>query len=125
VPTGARPCSYRQLGSPLQECGEPLDTALDLKWIGHDMPTKYEALEDKLRAVPRSTQTITMSFGEINALLPSPLPESAYTHRPWWGNQRDTRSRPQAKSWLAAGFEVEHVHQVKGSGWVRFVRSKS
>ena len=88
------------------------------------MPSKYEELEDHLKAIPSSVETLTMSFNEINALLISPLPESAYTHRPWWANQKDTKTRPQAKSWLAAGFEVENVQQVKRTGWVRFVRSK-
>jgi hypothetical protein len=88
------------------------------------MRSKYEGLETCLRAAPKAAQTITLSFVEINALLTSPLPASAYTHRAWWGNQRDTSTRPQAKAWLAAGFDVEQVHQVKGDGWVRFVRSK-
>ena len=88
------------------------------------MQSKYESLENHLKSKTKADSSITLSFSELNKLLPSPLPESAYTHRPWWANQKDSASRPQAKSWMSAGFEVEEVKQTKIDGWVRFVRRK-
>lgn len=88
------------------------------------MQSKYEALEAHLKSKARGVGAVTMPFSEINKLLSSPLPASAYTHRPWWGNQQDTTKRPQAKTWMSAGFEVESVNQSKTEGWVRFVRPK-
>lgn len=86
------------------------------------MPNKYEPLEIHLRAIPAQSREVTISFSELAKILGAPLPESAFTHRPWWGNQRDSKSRPQAHAWLSAGFEVDSVNQTRGTGWVRFKR---
>ena len=86
------------------------------------MPTKYEPLELHLRAVPSNVREVTIQFSELHRILGAPLPESALTHRPWWGNQKDSKTRPQAHAWLSAGFEVDTVNQARGSGWVRFRR---
>ena len=88
------------------------------------MQSKYEALENYLKTRPASVSAVTIPFDELNKILGSSLPESAYTHRPWWGNQKMTTNRPQAKAWMSAGFEVETVNQSKSNGSVRFVRSK-
>ena len=89
------------------------------------MQSKYEALETHLKLKPKNVGTVTIPFSELNKILASPLPESAYTYRPWWANQKNTSNRPQAKSWMSAGFEVEAVHQTKADGWVKFSRVKS
>ncbi len=86
------------------------------------MVAKYDPLEHYLAQRRATTREVTLTFNEINALLDSPLPESAYTHRPWWSNQEDTSNRPQARAWLNAGFEVDAVQQQRGSGMVRFRR---
>jgi len=86
------------------------------------MTGKYEPLELFLRATPRSNDRVSISFAEIIALLGTTLPESAYSHRPWWGNQHDSKSRPQAHAWLSAGFKVESVNQSRSVGSVTFVR---
>jgi hypothetical protein len=84
--------------------------------------TKYEPLELHLRAVPAKTKEVTLSFIEIEGILGASLPASARTHRPWWANQKDSKTRPQARAWLAAGFEVDAVNQ-GGSASVRFKRA--
>lgn len=86
------------------------------------MATKYEPLELHLRAVPPNVREVTIQFSELQRILGAPLPESALTHRPWWGNQRDAKNRPQAHAWLSAGFEMDTVNQSRGTGWVRFRR---
>jgi putative restriction endonuclease len=85
--------------------------------------TKYEPLELTLRAIPRDRSEFTITFHELESILGSPLPRSAYDHRPWWGNQTESKSRPQAHSWISPGFLVDAVHQNKTGGWVRFRRA--
>lgn len=88
------------------------------------MASKYETLEIYLREQAANTRQISMSFNEIEAVIGSPLPRSAFTYREWWSNQKDVSNRPQAKAWLAAGYEVDSVRQSSTSGSVVF-RSKS
>ena len=85
------------------------------------MAAKYEPLELHLRAIPAQMHEVTIQFSEFARILGISLPESALTHRPWWGNQRDSKTRPQAHAWLSAGFEVDQVNPIRG-GWVRFKR---
>ncbi len=86
------------------------------------MTTKYEPLEIYLGSQSRTIQEVSLSFKEIEGIISNTLPRSAYEYRAWWGNQRETSSRPQAKSWLKAGFEVDSVSQNKTSGSVIFRR---
>ena len=86
------------------------------------MPGKYEPLELHLRSVPLSVREITLSFLEIERIIGAPLPASAASHRPWWENQKDSKTRPQAHAWLSAGFLVETVNQGRPNGSVRFKR---
>jgi len=87
------------------------------------MASKYEALEFNLASRATSIKEVSMSFKEIEEILGSPLPRSAYTYREWWSNQRDLNNRPQAKAWTAAGFKVDSVDQHLSSGSVVFVRN--
>ena len=86
------------------------------------LPAKYEPLELHLRAISSNLREVTLSFSEIERILGAALPESATTHRPWWANQRDSKSRPQAHAWLSAGFLVDAVNQGRGNGSVLFRR---
>lgn len=86
------------------------------------MTAKYEPLELHLRETSPSTHEVTLTFSELAGILGGPLPSSAFTHRPWWGNQKDSKTRPQAHAWLSAGFAVDAVNQSSSGGWVRFRR---
>ena len=86
------------------------------------MRTKYEPLELHLRKVPAATREVTLSFAEIERILGAPLPASAKSHRAWWGNQKDSKTRPQAHAWLSAGVVVEVPNQ-GGNASVRFKRA--
>ncbi len=83
---------------------------------------KYEPLATILTSQPASTKEVTLSFGQIEELLGAKLPESAFTYREWWGNQADNATRPQARAWMNAGFEVDTVNQNKSNASVRFRR---
>ncbi|AGX88316.1 DUF7662 domain-containing protein [Candidatus Symbiobacter mobilis] len=86
------------------------------------MPGKYEPLELYLRAVSDKKNEITLSFTDVERIIGAKLPASAMAHQAWWGNQRDTRNRPQAHAWLSAGFRVDMVNQNGANASVRFIR---
>jgi hypothetical protein len=87
------------------------------------MQSKYEQLELYLRAFPAKTGEVTLSFAEIERILGAPLPASAKSHRAWWGNQKESKTRPQAHAWLSAGFQVDAVNQGGSNSSVRFKRA--
>ena len=88
------------------------------------MTGKYEPLEIFLRNVPREKAVISLSFARIEKILGDSLPKSAFTHRPWWANQRSSKNHPQANSWLSTGFQVEAVQQSSKTGSVEFRRAR-
>jgi len=87
------------------------------------MGSKYDLLLDFLSKVPPGKAEITLSFPEIEKILHCRLPESAYQYPAWWANQSDLSTRPQARAWTTAGFEVNRIHQERNTGWIRFVRT--
>ncbi len=67
---------------------------------------KYDALHDHLDDA--ADGPVEMTFAEIERVV-GPLPRSARTHRPWWGNERSIGRHVQARAWLDAGREVASV----------------
>jgi hypothetical protein len=67
--------------------------------------SKYESLRHFLQNSPLSSRPMT--FAEIEEVIGSSLPNSAYTHRAWWSN--NPSNNVMTKEWLAAGFETEQV----------------
>lgn len=63
------------------------------------MKYKYDPLYSYLNTV-----RITLSYKEIEEILGTSLPPSAYEHSEWWDN--NTGSRPQNRAWLDAGWKV-------------------
>jgi hypothetical protein len=50
---------------------------------------------------------LTMTFEEIEHVLGTTLPPSAYNHRAWWGNEDPYKTVLRGKrSWLFAGFKA-------------------
>jgi len=89
------------------------------------MPAKYEKLEIHLQGLRLKTPKVSLSFKDIENIIGQSLPRSAFLYREWWSNQKDTNNRPQAKAWLAAGYEVDSVQQKSNAGSVVFVRKAS
>jgi hypothetical protein len=75
------------------------------------MTNKYQPLELYLRSVDPDTTEVTISFSDLEAKLGAALPTAALSYRAWWGNQKDTRTRPQARAWQSAVFVVDSVYQ--------------
>ena len=70
------------------------------------MSKKYDALGQFLKT-RASDSTVPMTFAEIEEIIGSKLPPSAYEHRPWWSN--NPSNNVMTKVWLAAGFKTEQV----------------
>ena len=66
---------------------------------------KYDPLFEHLCVA--GDRPLEMSFDAI-AQIVGGLPKSAYTYRPWWGNEIEGR-HVHAHAWMNAGRQVEHV----------------
>jgi DNA-binding XRE family transcriptional regulator len=64
---------------------------------------KYGPLRDYLKR--SEAVEVAFTFAELEALLGSALPPSAWVRRGWWSNRRS--GTPQAAAWMAAGYRVE------------------
>jgi hypothetical protein len=67
---------------------------------------KYAPLQEYLRKLPATKERVTLSFGEVEAIVGAKLPKSASTYREWWANQEGGSRAPH---WRAAGFAVDGV----------------
>ena len=84
------------------------------------MAGKYMPLEKYLSDLPISTREITLTFEQIEIILTTRLPASAYEDRRWWDHETEGNHRDQ-RSWANAGWQVESldVHEK----WVKFIRA--
>lgn len=85
------------------------------------MSGKYAPLTAALNALAPSSESVTFSFQEIEAILGFALPRSACNYRPWWENPGNAENHTQARGWMDAGFRVESVDL--RNRWVEFTRS--
>lgn len=69
---------------------------------------KYDPLGGYLKAQPGGE--VPMTFAEIERVIGTKLPPSAYRHRPWWSN--NATNSAMTKVWLNAGFETSRVDLV-------------
>ena len=67
--------------------------------------SKYSSLTTFLAS--RTQPRISMSFEDIERVVGSKLPQSAFNHRAWWSN--NPTNSVMTKAWLAAGFRSEDV----------------
>jgi len=65
---------------------------------------KYFGLYQALHA--SGQDRISLTFGEIEALLGRPLPVSARARRDWWGNRNGAS---QSAAWMEAGYHVDKL----------------
>ena len=83
-------------------------------------PLKYQPLTDYLAALTADEATLT--FAEIEAIIGTALPSSAWTSR-FWANAADRLHRlPQKRAWRRAGWRVVRVHLEIGRPAVTFAR---
>ncbi len=72
------------------------------------MAGKYTPLENYLRDLPESQREVSLRFEEIEKILNSKLPSSAYEDRRWWEHETEG-NHVNPRSWSKAGWKVEHV----------------
>ena len=85
------------------------------------MASKYSSLENFLRDLPATQREVTLRFEEIERILNSKLPSSAYEDRRWWDHETEG-SHVNRRAWSTAGWKVQGLHVDKR--WVKFVRAK-
>ena len=51
----------------------------------------------------RYSNTVVITFGQIEDLLGFPLPDRARTDREWWTADLSTTEPPHAQAWIQAG----------------------
>lgn len=83
------------------------------------MAGKYIPLEKYLSVVPMSTREITLTFEQIEVILASKLPASAYEDRRWWDHETEGNHR-EKRSWAKSGWKVESLDV--SAKWVKLVR---
>ena len=67
--------------------------------------TKYSALEEALKK--HREDQVAMTFSEIERIIGSKLPPTAFKHRAWWSNNPSNSVITVA--WKNAGFETAQV----------------
>jgi hypothetical protein len=91
-------------------------------WVvkkGIVMAGKYTPLENYLRDLPESQREVTFHFEQIERILNSKLPFSAYESRSWWDHEKEG-NHVNARSWSNAGWMVDEVNV--NEKWVKLVR---
>lgn len=83
------------------------------------MAGKYTPLGKFLSGLPTSTAEITLTFEQIEKILASKLPSSAYEDRRWWGRETEA-NHVTKRAWSNAGWKIENLDV--NQKWVRLVR---
>ena len=84
------------------------------------MAGKYSPLENYLRNLPITQKEVTLSFEQIEKILNSKLPSSAYEDRRWWDHEKEG-NHVNARSWANAGWKIKSLDVNKK--WVKLVRA--
>ena len=82
---------------------------------------KYLPLEEWFRKQPVTAEQIEMTFGQVEAILGTPLPKSATKLTTWWTNVQP-KIQSHRTAWLNHGWKVAEFDQK--AKWVRFVRAR-
>jgi hypothetical protein len=72
------------------------------------MVGKYSPLENYLRDLPASQKEVALSFEQIEDILKSKLPASAYEDQRWWEHETEG-NHVNKRAWANAGWKVESV----------------
>jgi len=69
---------------------------------------RYAALADWLQNRPDDVEQVNMTFNQIEEIIQSALPASAYRHRAWWAN--DSVAHSHSRQWLEAGWRTSFIN---------------
>lgn len=84
------------------------------------MAGKYKSFEIFLSEIPGSMKEIMLTFDQVEDILKSKLPSSAYEDRRWWDHETEG-NHVSKRSWANAGWKIDdlNVH----AKWVKFIRA--
>ena len=82
---------------------------------------KYMPLEKYLRDLPESQSAVTLRFEEIEGILKTKLPSSAYEDRRWWDHAKEG-NHVSARAWANAGWKIESLDV--NAKWVKLIRAE-
>ena len=82
---------------------------------------KYTSFETYLCGIPANQTALMLSFIQIEQVMNSSLPKSAYERLTWWNNEVHA-GLSHKNAWLNAGWNVE-IADLAGK-WVQFVRAE-
>ena len=69
------------------------------------MAGKYTPLEKYLRDLPESQKEITLRFKQIEGVIKSSLPSSAYEDQRWWEHETEG-NHISPRAWSNAGWKI-------------------
>ena len=69
------------------------------------MAGKYTPFEKYLRNLPENQNEVTLSFEQIEGILNSQLPSSAYEDQRWWEHEKEG-NHVNGRSWTNAGWKI-------------------
>lgn len=82
--------------------------------------TKYGAITNYLKFRAAFTDTVKLSFAELDGIIGENLPISAYRDQRWWNNSPNSA---HAKAWLNAGWKTLEINLREG--YVVFHKEKN
>ena len=84
------------------------------------MPGKYTPLESYLKNLPAGQRQARLSFAEIEAILKTALPASAYEDERWWRHATEA-NHASPRAWTSAGWSIARLDVAEK--WVEFSRA--
>ena len=76
-----------------------------VRWGEHGN-SKYSPLGRYLAELDPGTDSVRLTFGQIEGIIRASLPASALVHRSWWANQWEQNHSSQ---WMHVGWRARHV----------------
>ena len=84
------------------------------------MAGKYAPFEKYLAGLAESTRQVRLTFEQIEKILETSLPSSAYEDRRWWDHETEG-NHVNKRAWSNAGWKIVNLDVNKK--WVKFVRA--
>ena len=72
------------------------------------MTGKYTLLEKFLSDLPDNQREVALHFEQIEGILNSKLPSSAYEDQRWWEHEKEG-NHVNARAWTNAGWKIESL----------------
>ena len=72
------------------------------------MAGKYALLENYLRELPATQMEVTLRFEQIERIIHTKLPSSAYGYQQWWDHETEG-NHVNKRAWANAGWKVAGV----------------